>query len=68
MKSIDYTNDPNRFVSKQEAAVLRGVSIRTIERDVHSSRLKKYKMRGCVRFRLGDVLLLDGFPDEPIKP
>lgn len=68
MKTNDYTNDPNRFINKRDAADLRGVSTRTIEREVHAGRLKKYKVRGCVRFRYGDVMLLGLTPDSNLIP
>jgi len=49
-----------RLVRKPEAAELLGVSIRTIEREVNSGRLKKHKVRGCVGFQMADVMRLGG--------
>lgn len=54
------SDDPRRMVRKPEVAAIWSVSTRTVEREVSSGRLKKYKIRGCVCFILADVLRLSG--------
>jgi excisionase family DNA binding protein len=56
----DSENKPGKssglqLVTKKEAARLLACSIRMVERLVASGMLKAVKIRGAVRFRLGDV-------------
>lgn len=48
-------SEMDRLVSKADAAKIGGVSVRTLEREISAGRIKKRKMRGCVRLRLSDV-------------
>ncbi len=57
-----------QFVRKSEAAKMLSVSTRTIEREVSSGRLKKYKVRTCVCFLLTDVLRLGGIEKSNLIP
>ncbi len=59
-KKIQDFDELLRLVSKREAAAILGVSVRTIEREVSAGRLTKHKVRGSVRFVLGDVMRLGG--------
>ena len=60
VKLKEQQNEQILFVSKQGAAKMLDVSTRTIEREVSSGRLKKYMVRGCVRFLVTDVQRLGG--------
>ncbi|MFT4177484.1 MAG: helix-turn-helix domain-containing protein [Luteolibacter sp.] len=51
-------DDLRRLIDKKEVAAIWGTSTRTVEREVSAGRLKKYKIRGCVRFIKEDVLRL----------
>ena len=46
----------DRLLSKKEVSQLWGVSVRTVEREVASGRLKRRKIRGCVRFWESDIV------------
>jgi excisionase family DNA binding protein len=59
--------EPDRLISKREAAEIMGVSVRTIEREVSAGKLLQSRVRGCVRFRLSDVFLLAGFTPNPSR-
>jgi excisionase family DNA binding protein len=55
----------DRLISKQEAADIWGVSVRTLEREINSGRITKQKVRGCVRLRFSQVLHLAGLNLNP---
>lgn len=52
----DDAQDLRRLIGKKEVAALWGTSTRTVEREASAGRLKKYKIRGCVRFLMEEVL------------
>jgi excisionase family DNA binding protein len=60
--------EPDRLISKREAAEIMGVSVRTIEREVAAGKLPRSRVRGCVRFRLSDVFRIAGFNSHPVRP
>lgn len=47
---------PDRLISKQQAADILSVSVRTVERMISSGKLTIQKVMGCVRLRLSQVL------------
>lgn len=57
-----------QMVSKQEAANAWGVSVRTIERLISAGKLRKYKIAGCVRLQLADVLRFAGIEPQMQQP
>lgn len=54
----DDAQDLRRLIDKKDVAALWGTSVRTVEREASAGRLKKHKIRGCVRFLKEDVLRL----------
>jgi excisionase family DNA binding protein len=55
------------LLRKWEVAERLGVSVRTVDREASSGRLPKLKVRGCVCFRLADVLSLAGLNLQKIQ-
>jgi excisionase family DNA binding protein len=56
------------LLRKWEVAERLGVSVRTVDREASAGRLPKFKVRGCVCFRLADVLSLAGINLQSLKP
>lgn len=55
----------DRLISKQQAADILSVSVRTIERMISNGKLTIQKVMGCVRLRLSQVLQYAGI-DNPL--
>ena len=68
MKTNPKSPESDKLLSKQQAAEILGVSVRTVEREINAGNLVKQKVRGCVRLPLSRVLGLAGLNLNPVSP